>query len=46
MSWLVLGLIWWLCLRASPAGLLVAAVSLVALILQVLKSQRRTSAGR
>ena len=40
MSWLMLGLIWWLCLRASPAGLLVAGVSAVCLTVRFLKSHR------
>ncbi|MDA0587509.1 MAG: hypothetical protein O2820_09530 [Planctomycetota bacterium] len=40
MSWLMLGLIWWLCLRASPAGLLVAGVSSVCLTVRFLKSHR------
>lgn len=40
LSWLILGLIWWLCLRASPAGLLVAGVSFVCLTVRFLKSLR------
>ena len=34
-SWLLIGLIWWLCLRASPIGLLVAIGSLVRLAMQI-----------
>ncbi|MBC8289631.1 MAG: hypothetical protein H8E37_04865, partial [Planctomycetes bacterium] len=34
-SWLLIGLIWWLCLRASPVGLLLAIASLVRLAMQI-----------
>jgi len=44
-SWLLLGVIWWLCLRASPAGLLLAAGSLVRLGVQRLQTLRRTTSN-
>lgn len=43
-SWLLIGLIWWLCLRASPAGLLLAFVSLIRLAFQWLRSIREKAA--
>lgn len=40
-SWLLIGLIWWLCLRASPIGLLVAIASLARLAMQIPRSASR-----
>ncbi|MFP6763868.1 MAG: hypothetical protein VB858_09620, partial [Planctomycetaceae bacterium] len=45
-SWLLMGIIWWLCLRASPAGLLLAVGSLVRLAVKRLQMRRQaTSTG-
>lgn len=40
-SWLLIGLIWWLCLRASPIGLLIAIASLARLAMQIPRAASR-----